>query len=972
MTRHFETRAMLLGLALACMTLLSVPARAQSPTGAISGRVTDTQGAGIPGVNVTVGSPALQGTQSAVTSAEGDYIFKLLPPGHYTITFRIQGFGEARHERAIAATEPVTLNVTLAPARLQETVSVVAETGAFVNTVEGATTVKQSLLDTLPTTRTLEAALALAPSAHPTGPGAAFSIAGSMSFENLFMVNGVPVQDNLRGEALPLYIEDAVQEVTVTSAGVSAQYGRFGGGVVNMVTKSGGNILSGSFRTTFNNDNWRSVSPFGESKSDRVVPTYEGTIGGPIKRDSLWFFGAVRAEDSTVTRETGFTRIPFERTTKETRFEAKATKSLGRGRRLAVNYVGIDFEAENSAWPSSSEVMDLASLTNPSQPQSLVGVHYTGAVGSRLFFEAQFSARRFRFERSGGLSTDLINGTPSRDQQTGAWWWAPNFCGVCRDEERNNDTLFVKGSYFLSTNSGAHDISFGYDGFNDKVLADNHQSGSDYHVWATASTIVDGVVYPVIEPGFSTYIIHWPLQANSQGTNFRTHSLFANDRWAVNRHLTFDLGLRYDKNSGRDAANALVANDSAVSPRLGLVWDPTGNGQTTVSLSAGRYVSSLNNSIAGAAAAAGNPSIIAYFYGGAPINTGDTLVPSNVALQQVFSWYNAENPPPFFVDIPGVATKIQGSLKSPYSDAYALGVSHQLNNRTSVRADLVTRKYGNFYGERIDTSTGLVFDDFGQAYDLKLIENTNDLSRRYRALNLQAGFRGTDLTLGAAYTLSRLWGNVDGENTTAGPIPSDLMMYPEYRERRWFAPEGDLSADQRHRLRAWAFYDLPFGRSFADVTVAALQSLQSGTPYGAVGGAIVSPFVSDPGYALPPDTQTYFYTARDAYRTAASYSTDLQVSLRRSLPGARRAELFAHISLLNAFNRFQAFRMTSGEINTTVITAIDDPNLELFNPFTETPVEGVHWRKGDDFGKPVARGAYTVPRTFSFDVGIRF
>ena len=78
-----------------------------------------------------------------------------------------------------------------------------------------------------------------------------------MSFESLYLVNGVNVNENLRGQANNLYIEDAVQETMVATDGISAEYGRFSGGVVNVITKSGGNRFSGSFRDSLYNDDWR-------------------------------------------------------------------------------------------------------------------------------------------------------------------------------------------------------------------------------------------------------------------------------------------------------------------------------------------------------------------------------------------------------------------------------------------------------------------------------------------------------------------------------------------------------------------------------------------------------------------------------------------------------------------------------------------------------------------------------------------
>lgn len=959
--------------ALFLLAMLPAAAGAQNPTGTLTGQVTDTQGAGIPNVTIVAESPALQGTQRTVTSATGAFILKFLPPGLYTVTFQIQGFAPATRTRTIAATEPVTLNVELSPSQLRESVTVTADSPTFVNTVESAASVRHSLLGSLPNDRNVRDAVDLAPGVYASGPNREFVISGGMSYDNLFLVNGVTVQDNLRGNPLDLFIEDAIQETTIASSGVSAEYGRFAGGLINVLTRSGSNMVSGSFRASFKNDNWRTVSPFGETKVDATIPTYEATVGGPIARDRLWLFAAARAYDSTQSRETGVTRIPFERTTNEQRYEIKGTTRFGIGHRLTVNYLGIERADGNSAWPSIASVMDLASLMNPRTPQRLFGAHYAGAFGSRLFLEAQYSARTFAIEESGGLDRDRIAGTPLQSQE-GMWWWAPAFCGVCPAEERNNDDLMLKGSYFLSTGTGAHDMVFGYDGFNDKAFVNNNQSGSDYWLITTASVVENGVVYPIIEPDFSTQLAYFPIQQPATPTSFRTHSLFFNDKWAVNRRLSLNLGVRYEKHDGRDSSGALVSNDASFSPRFGLTWDPSGSGLTNISFSAGRYVAGLNNLIAGSASPAGTPSTFVYAYEGDPINTdGGPLVPTDEALRRVFEWFDTTaNPQVLFIDIPGVSTKIEGTLESPHADEITVGFGRQLGSRASIRVDFVNRVFGGFYARRADTSTGIVFDEVGQPYDLKLIENTDDFTRRYRGLNVQASFRTADLTTGLSYTLSRLWGNFDGENIGTGPATGTLTAYPEYRDARWYAPEGDLSADQRHRARAWANYRLPWARSVADISLSAAQSFQTGTPYGAVGEVNVDNFVDNPGYVQPPLTNLYYFTARDAFRTATSYRTDLAVNLSRRIAGNRSPEAFAQFQLLNLFNQFQAFRNTANEINTTVQTAFTSRSLRVFDPFTEAPVEGVHWRKGASFGTPQSRNAYTLPRTFSFSVGVKF
>jgi outer membrane receptor for ferrienterochelin and colicin len=964
--------------ALTAVAFMTTSAFAQTPTGSISGRVTDSGGLAVPGATITIQSPNLQGTRTAVTSGNGDYLLPALPPGPYTVTVELSGFATTKQTRDVGAGQPVTVDVTLRPASLSEVVTVTARTDAFTNTVQASTNIQQELLSTLPTARTLLSAVNLSPAVHATGPSNAVTIGGAMSFENLFMLDGVQITDNIRGTPFAIFIEDSIQETTVSTSGISAEYGRFTGGVVNAITKSGGNQFSGSLRTTFTNDDWRTVSPFDEPKTSDTVPTYEFTLGGPILKNRTWFFGAGRFFDKSEANETGFTRLPFTFENDEKRFEGKITQAIAPGHNIRGTYAAVRETEKNNVWPSAQEVMDLRSLHTRQVPQDRLSVHYSGTLKPNLFVEAQYSARKFSFENSGGTSTDLIEGTVLRDQLTGAWWWSPNFCGVCGPERRDNDNLFLKGNYFWSTRRGSHNVAFGYDTFNDRRKGDNHQSGSDYHVWASETIIENGTVYPVIAGNdFSTYIIWWPISEASQGTNFRTHALFANDSWSANKHVTVNLGLRWDKNDGKDAVGNLVANDSAFSPRVGLVYDPVGDGKWTMHASYAKYVAAVANSIADSASPGGTPSIIAYFYQGPGINTaaGAPLVASDAALRQVFNWFNANGGTgrrPFFTSIPGVKVQFRDSLKSPHAKEFATGLSRQIGGRGAIRADFVYRNFDDFYAERVDTSTGQVSDTSGNVLDLVLVENTNVNDRKYTALSTQVNYRfGTRINLGGNYTLSRLWGNVNGETINSGPVTSSVLSYPEFINLDWFAPEGDLSADQRHRVRLWGTVRLPMSERLGSLTLGVLEQINSGTPYGALGSIRTGPYVNDPGYAEPPDTVGYWFTDRDAFRTENMFRTDLSLNYGYRLGG--KTELFGQVQVLNLFNQFQLFNLGSNAINTTVLTAVDDPDrFQTFNPFTTQPVQGVHWDYDDRFGEPTGAAAYTLPRTFQFALGVRF
>lgn len=954
-------------LALAApLLLLPRAAQAQTAAGTISGRVTDQSGLAVPGVAISLESPALQGVRATTTSANGDYTFQFVPPGTYTVTFEMSSFATTKQSLTVATTQVVPLDVTLQPAGVSEQVTVTARSEVLTNSSQVATNLSADLVATLPTARTLLSAINMAPGVHSTGPDEAVTISGAMSFENVIMLNGVQIQDNLRGAPLDLFIEDAIQETTVLTAGISAEYGRFTGGVVNAITKSGGNTFSGSFRTTLTNDNWRSVSPFGESKLDKTVPAYEFTFGGPILRDRTWFFGAGRLRNLEASDTTAITRIPFTTGDDEKRYEGKVTQALGRGQTMRVAYTKITEDITNDFFLS---VMDLASLKNRRLPQDLLSVDYSGTIGTRFFVEGKYAARHFTFAGDGSQYTDLIRGTLLTDRQRGTRYWSPTFCGVCQDEKRDNADIFVKATYYLSTGLGAHTMVGGYDTFNDKIRADNHQSGSDYRILGTTSIVqADNTIYPVFAPG-STRIQWNPIDQNSLGTNFRTHSLFVNDNWRANSHLTLNLGLRWDKNDGKNGAGLKVASDSALSPRVGVVWDPRGDGRWGVTASYARYVAGINNGIADSSSPGGAPATFQYFYNGPAINTapGAPLVSTADAIQQVFDWYFATQPDFFFADVPGVVTQIRGSLQSPKVIEFATGVSRQLGTRGTLRADYIHRDFRDFYTTRVDSSTGVVFDDVGQAFDLNLVENSNDESRRYDALQAAASYRvGARLTLGANYTLSRVHGTLDGETLNSGPVTGGTHYYPEYSEQRWTNPTGDLSTDQRHRFRAWETYLVPAPERLGTFTVGLLHQFESGTPYGAFDVIDTTHIVGALGYQQPPEDSTiYYFTPRDAFRAEPMYRTDLSLNYAHRVAG--RSEVFVVLHLLNAFNQFAVIHPDD-----SIATASTDASLQAFDPFSSTPVEGVNWRRGDDFGKARNAVDYTVPRTFRVGVGFRF
>ena len=222
------------------------------PTSTISGRVIN-EGQGLPGVTVTAKSPALQGTRTAVTSVNGDFVFANIPPGEYTVTLTMSGFQTVTRNVKANASQQAVVNATMSLAAVAAEAVVVGTSESISQTTQAATTYTSDLLGKLPTARTLNSSVILTPGLNSNGPNGV-TISGAMSTENLYTVNGVVITDNVRSSAYNLFIEDAIQETTTTTSSVSAEFGRFTGGVINTITKSGGNTFSGSLRATLTND----------------------------------------------------------------------------------------------------------------------------------------------------------------------------------------------------------------------------------------------------------------------------------------------------------------------------------------------------------------------------------------------------------------------------------------------------------------------------------------------------------------------------------------------------------------------------------------------------------------------------------------------------------------------------------------------------------------------------------------------
>jgi hypothetical protein len=226
---------------------------------------------------------------------------------------------------------------------------------------------------------------------------------------------------------------------------------------------------------------------------------------------------------------------------------------------------------------------------------------------------------------------------------------------------------------------------------------------------------------------------------------------------------------------------------------------------------------------------------------------------------------------------------------------------------------------------------------------------------------------GTRTQINAVYTLAWTRGSVDGESGTAGPEMAPMLDYPEYRDAHWNSPDGALASDQRNRLRAYVLWDARTPAKYGRVTIGLVQRVESGIPWSAIGNINPSAYVVNPGYARPPTSVQYYFSARGAYHTDTVTATDLSATWTWKVAGTKRMQVYCRGALMNVFNQAAVQRMSR-----TVLTRIDNTTYAAFNPFTETPVRGVHYEYGTDFGKPTSPNDYQAPREFTLALGVRF
>ncbi|HSD72922.1 MAG TPA: TonB-dependent receptor, partial [Thermoanaerobaculia bacterium] len=384
-------------------------------TGNIEGQVRDATGAALPGAAVEATSPALQGVRTATTGNDGRFRFPGVPPGVYAVTASLPGFASDGRTAYVTLDSTSTVTLTLEVAA-QAAVVVSGEAPLIdLNSTTTGSNFGAKVLERMSIGRNYADIVLSQPgviadtSQNLPGLGdrvVNLAVQGSTSLENLYVIDGVNTTNVLRGFQGKAINPETMQEVEIKTGGYQAEYGRALGGVINVVTKSGGNEFHGDAFAYYNSRSMRSEADI----TDRDIIAAEKTdvdrrdagadLGGYILKDRLWFFGSYDRPEQETTRipqagpvaDRGF---PL-KSTSDT-YSAKLTWNASRGATL-VGTLFADPEKQAGA-------VNLPSSTEPNTYTAnryIGGKDYAGRwnqlFGSFGLLTLQYSRHTDRFE----------------------------------------------------------------------------------------------------------------------------------------------------------------------------------------------------------------------------------------------------------------------------------------------------------------------------------------------------------------------------------------------------------------------------------------------------------------------------------------------------------------------------------------------------------------------------------------------
>jgi hypothetical protein len=711
-----------IGLAAIAILVLAVlspaPGYAQSSQGRVTGIVTDSQGAVLPGVTVTASSPALIGTRSAVTEADGRYLFASLPTGAYKLAFDLQGFKQSVRENIqVVLGQTISADAELQLGQLTESVTVSGASPVVdVTTTRIGTSLKGEALIAVPTSTDTWGALSEAPGVRMTG----FDVGGShksqqSGYESFGVQNQSRVVtegvDHTEGVGGTGFYEDyyANEEVSISSLGSDVEMNSPGAAVVSMI-KSGGNRFQGLENFAYEPGKFvgSNGAPSDVSGRGYACPAnaagalecdnpnllfWEGhaDLGGPILRDKIWFYAAynqfhIDKQVAGVSRNVATDLGLFNNQT------VKGTGKLTQNNTLVGYYQrGRKQKPERNL----STLVPPESILAQDSVSWMAKGEWQSVISNRTFLSV--NGGEFHLAWPMVPAVDAAVSPPvlfqANNSQLGAGWNAFT-------SERRKPQVKAQLTYYLPDKGGSHDFKFGFESIYDWYrLGINGQSGP-YRVYVNPAGEVYRLRFADVGPA-SSYATGW-----TTGANIDKHfSGYLQDRWAPTNRVTISAGVRIDYQdvgyssaerrpvisdispvdgtqvfpAATNISSASFFKNTDVAPRVGVSVSLDNKGMTVLKAFYGRYYNNLADGFSAA-----NPGGTSYAdYNFTDLNgNGKYDGPAELGSLRA--------------RLGGADAPVDPNSKTPYTDEYSVTMERQFWGESSVRATYVRKMQKEF------------------------------------------------------------------------------------------------------------------------------------------------------------------------------------------------------------------------------------------------------------------------------------
>ena len=841
---------------LLALALATGVAFAQQTTGKLTGTVTDPQGAVLPGVTVTASSPALiGGPQITQTGPDGEFNFLALAPGVYTVRLELEGFASQEQTVQVRLDRTAEIFPQLEIGQFGEEVTVVSDVPVVDTQQAGTGQVFSTEYLSRATVgsggRSYQSVIGQ--SAGVAGGGGNPIVFGSTNSENAFYIDGLDTTDPVTATFGTNFNFDAIKEISFLTAGFEAEYGRATGGVVNLITKSGGNDFSGTVDVRYQTNDFAESGDFFDAElQETKFINPSATLGGPIARDKVWFFASYEDIDSELTP----TNSPTTRDFEGQNYIGKITWQIAPSWRAVVKASSDPAEIANA---NAARTRPAETTRLQEQGGDIYSAELSAVLPNDMLWDIQAGINRQElnsFPMSGDLNTPGV-----QNDSTG--FFSVNF-GNAQFSERDRDEFRTSLTYFADNLGGSHEFKGGLSYDDLFFRTSNDLTGGAFYTDRNLA----GVQRPRL-------LQVTPIQPPAEFTGDLLGG-YVQDAWQIRPNFTLKLGVRYDEVGFNNDVGTEIAVLDKVQPRVGFAWDVANNAKTVVRGSWGRFMHPNALTLPSFARSSQTPS--ALYFACTRLGARSAADCSRLGILN-FGGIGSDgsviqdplrrDPIGFVLAQPlaSLPNQVDPNLTAMYADTYTLGVERQIANRTSVEVTYVNKETTDIFEDTCDGN--FPTPDADGHCDFYISTNVPGLTREYEGILFRIESRATDwLHLIGSYTYSESQGNIE-DTQNAG---ADFDVFPVHFVNTF----GNLSDDRTHRVKLNGFVQLPL-----DFTVGVDGTWSSDFPFS----------VTDAG-AFPYGEE--FLEPRGSRRANSNYNLDLE--LRKGFTfGNVRAQLIGTV-----------------------------------------------------------------------------